>query len=142
MKKVVIVFIIFMVALTGYITVKHDLQIKSEAKSAIIDLCANHDSINKAQIKHAIETFENAKSNIRFLNTDREEKARSIVEHEKFCIELSEDGLKMAEDLLKKENGEVANEYNKKIVDERILELSNAKKALSEKMKVVLGAYK
>ena len=141
MKKVVIVFIIFMVALTGYITLKHDLQIKNEAKSAMVDLSSNHEDINKKDIQRALSAFEDAKNNVRFLNTDREEKARSVVEHAKFCIELAEEGVKMAEGLAKNNDSDFIKELNKKHIAERTQDVNREKKELSEKMKIILASY-
>jgi len=141
MIKAAVGFIIFMIALTGYVAVKHDLEIKKEAKSAMIDLCANHEYINKVQIDNAIEAFENAKNNVRLLSTDQEEKAQRVVESAKVSIALSEEAVKKAEGLTEKNDSDYLKELRKKYTDEKKQELNKEKKALSEKMRVVLSAY-
>jgi hypothetical protein len=141
MIKVFAVAIVCMVSLTGFIAVKHDLAVKKEAKSVMIDLCSNYENIDKNTIRRAIETFEEAKTNVRLLNTDQEEKAKSIVEHSKFFIELAEEGVKTAEGLVKKDDSDFSKELSRKHIEEKKQELNNYKKELSEKMKIVLASY-
>lgn len=141
MKKAAASFFVFMIVLTGYIFIKHDLGIKKKAKESMIDLCSNFEHIDKDDIEKAIEALDVAQNKVMFLNVDQEEKASKVVGVYKHLIYLAQENLTHAEDLAKKDKSDYTRELSRKYVEEKKEDLNNQKKALSEKMKVVLGAY-
>jgi hypothetical protein len=142
MKQRIVIIAAVGVLAVGIVLARREIKMKSSARSAIADLCANGGSMGKLEVQGAADRIQTAAKGLLVCGSGLERQAASLAESHAFGLKLQQDSLDGAKEFALEADSDYARKSRRERVEAEEAKLAEIRAEFAERMRALVAAHR